>query len=158
MSANGQTDNTLGLQQLEKVFDPHTKTKARGRRHLLIVDGHSSHVNMKFIKAADRLGIIILILLPYSTHQLQPLDVGLFGPLATAYTNQLNNLMFSSTGMISMSKHMFYRMFKVAQAAAFTSKNIISAFAKTGIWPYAPEIVTSAIKDLLCSTLGTEGI
>jgi hypothetical protein len=146
VSANGWTDNSLGLQWLEKVFDPHTKTKAGGHRRLLIVDGHSSHVNMKFIDTADRLRIIILILPPHSTHRLQPLDVGLFGPLATAYTKELNNLMFSSAGMISISKRMFYKMFKVAWTSAFTPKNIISAFTKTGIWLYAPEIVTSTIK------------
>jgi hypothetical protein len=128
------------------VFDPHTKAKAGNRRRLLIVDGHSSHVNMKFIEAADRLRIIILVLPPHSTHRLQPLDVSLFSPLATAYTKELNNLLFISTGYISMSKRMFYGMFKVAWAKAFTKENIISAFAKTGIWPFNPEIVMAAIR------------
>jgi hypothetical protein len=145
-SANGWTDNSLGLQWLEKVFDPYTKTKAGNRRRLLIVDGHSSHVNMRFIEAADRLRIIILILPPHSTHRLQPLDVGLFSPLATAYTKELNNLMFSSTGLVSMSKRMFYRMFKVAYTRAFTERNITSAFQKTGIWPFNPEIVIATIR------------
>lgn len=77
------------------------------RRRLLIVDGHSSFMNMKFIEVVDRLRIIVLILPPHTTHRIQPLNVGLFGLLATAYTKELNNLMFSSAGMISMSKRMF---------------------------------------------------
>jgi hypothetical protein len=87
-----------------------------------------------------------LILLPYSTYQLQPLDIGLFSLLATVYTKELNNLMFSSTGLVSMSKHMFYRMFKVVYIYAFTEKNIISVFQKTGIWPFNPEIVIATIR------------
>ena len=71
-------------------------------------------MNLKFIEAADRLQILILILLPYSTHRLQPLDVSLFALLARAYTNEFNNLLFISSGLISMSKRMFYSMFKVA--------------------------------------------
>ncbi len=45
-----------------------------------------------------------------------------------------------------MSKRMFYRLFKVAWNRAFTAKNIKSAFAKTGIWPFNPKIVMSIIR------------
>jgi hypothetical protein len=81
-SDNGWSCDNLGLQWLIKVFDPYTRTKAGRGKRLLIVDGHSSHVNMKFLDAADRLRIIVHIMPPHSTHRLQPLDVGLFGPLA----------------------------------------------------------------------------
>jgi hypothetical protein len=74
------------------------------------------------------------------------LDVSLFSPLATAYTKELNNLLFASTGYTSMSKRMFYGLFKVAWTYAFTTKNIKSAFEKTGIWPFNPEIVMSVIR------------
>ena len=86
-TANGWSCDRLGLVWLEKVFERHTKQKCRGtRRRLLLVDGHSSHVNMKFIELADRLRILVMILPPHSTHRLQPLDVGLFQLLAIAYT------------------------------------------------------------------------
>ena len=54
------------------------KPKSDRTRRLLLVDGHSSHVNMEFIDWADRHRIIIMILPPYTTHRLQPLDVGMF--------------------------------------------------------------------------------
>ena len=91
-SENGWSCNSLGSNWLEKVFDPATKAKARRSRRLLIVDGHSSHVNMAFLKLADRMRIIIGIMPPHSTHRIQPLDIGMFGPLSIAYTNQLNQL------------------------------------------------------------------
>ena len=46
---NGWSCDSLGLQWLQKVFHPHTEKKARNQRRLLIVDGHSSYVNLKFI-------------------------------------------------------------------------------------------------------------
>jgi hypothetical protein len=36
---------------------------------------------------------ILLAILPYSTYRLQPLDVGLFRPLAQYYTQQLDQFM-----------------------------------------------------------------
>jgi hypothetical protein len=110
-SANGWSCDNLGLFWLEHIFHRYTSKKAGNRHRLLIVDGHSSHVNMKFINLADELRIIILILPPHSTHHLQPLDVSLFAPLATFYTNGLNTLMFNSLGMVSMSKRAFWNVF-----------------------------------------------
>lgn len=43
--------------------------------------------------------------------------------------------MNSSAAMISMSKALFYPMFKRAWDASFTEDNIIRAFEKPGIWP-----------------------
>lgn len=69
-SKNRQTCKSLGLQWLQKVFDPATKAKAGQGKRLLIVDGHSSYVNIVFIDQADQHGIIVYILLAYTTHQL----------------------------------------------------------------------------------------
>ena len=69
-SKNGWSCDNLGLQWLERIFHHHTKDKSGNRRQLLIVDGHSSHVNMKFINFADENRILILILPPHSTHRL----------------------------------------------------------------------------------------
>jgi DDE superfamily endonuclease len=49
---------------------------------------------MAFLNWATSHQILVLILPPHSTHRLQPLDVGLFQPLAMAYTKQLNKLTF----------------------------------------------------------------
>ena len=145
-SANGWTCKSLGLQWLQKVFDPATKAKAGRSKRLLIVDGHSSHVNMEFINWADQNGIIIHILPSHTTHRLQPLDVGLFSPLSTAYSKQLSNLMHKSLGMVSMTKRFFYPLFRDAYRASFTKKNILHAFEKPGIFPVDPEKVLGKLK------------
>ena len=144
-TSNGWSCDSLGLQWLQKVFHVHTEKKAGNRRRLLIVDGHSSHVNLKFIEWADHHWILLMILPPHSTHRLQPLDVGLFQPLATAYSQQISKLMLEGLGYVSMNKQLFWRMFKASWEASFTKKNITHAFAKTGIFPYKPKEVLDKI-------------
>ncbi len=68
------------------------------------MDGHSSHVNLGFLDYADQNQILVVILPPHSTHRLQPLDVGLFSPLATYYTNELDKLIADSQGFTRMTK------------------------------------------------------
>ena len=99
VSQKGWTNEELGLSWLSKIFEPRTKTKAGNHKRLLIVDGHSSHVNMKFIDFCDKHGIILAILPPHSTHRLQPLDVGIFAPLSTAYSYEIDHLIQSSHGV-----------------------------------------------------------
>jgi hypothetical protein len=76
--SNGWSNNAIGLVWLQKVFERYTKPLHMTIKRLLIIDGHSSHINMAFVDWADQHGIILLILPPYTTHCLQPLDVSLF--------------------------------------------------------------------------------
>ena len=85
-SSNGWTNNTFGLQWLTEVFEPATKPASPRAKRLLIVDGHSSHINIAFINKCDSLRILLLVLPPHSTHRLQPLDVVLFGILSQVYS------------------------------------------------------------------------
>jgi len=48
-SSNGWSNDAFGLQWLTQVFDPATRDIAGRGKRLLIVDGHSSHVNIAFI-------------------------------------------------------------------------------------------------------------
>jgi hypothetical protein len=94
----------------------------------------------------DKLRIIVHILPAHSTHKLQPLDVGLFSPLATYYSDGLNKCLYSSIVIVSMTKNLFYPIFKDAFQKAFTESNIKSAFEKTGIFPLHPEVILSTIR------------
>jgi len=50
-SATGWTNDELAYSWLTTVFDRNTRSKARNSRdyRLLFVDGHGSHINMKFL-------------------------------------------------------------------------------------------------------------
>jgi DDE superfamily endonuclease len=144
-STNGWSSNAFGIAYLVDVFNPATRAKAGRGRRLLIVDGHSSHVNMEFITTCDRLKILLLILPPHSTHRLQPLDVGCFLPLSTCYTTKLNKVMEKSGGLVSFTKRMFWTTFKATWDNSMTSENILSAFEKCGIWPTKPDVILDVI-------------
>ena len=58
-----------------------------GKTILLIYDGHQLHETIKLREAALEHGIELYCLPPHMLHRLQPLDVGVFGPLQCAWQN-----------------------------------------------------------------------
>jgi hypothetical protein len=146
-SDTGWSCNAFGLEWLKKVFIPHVRRTHSARQHvLLIVDGHSSYVNFAFIEYVIAHRIALLILPPYTTYRLQPLDVGIFGPLAHFFSEQIRALLNRGDGLVRSNKALFYKLFKPAFKQALTELNIKSSFAKCGIWPHDPTKVTSQLK------------
>jgi DDE superfamily endonuclease/Tc5 transposase DNA-binding domain len=144
-SPTGWTNDELGFQWLTTVFDRYTKPKARRRWRLLIIDGHGSHINMRFLTWCDENKILVCCYPPHTTHRLQPLDVSLFSPLATYYGQELNQFISESQGLCSITKRDFFRLFWVAWQKAFTEANILSGWTKTGLNPIDQSIVLRAI-------------
>lgn len=156
VSKKGWTNEDLGLSWLSKILEPNTAEKAGNGRRLLIVDGHSSHVNMKFIDFCDKHNIILVVFPPHSTHRLQPLDVGIFSPLATAYSNQINQIIQSSSGFTRITKRSFWSIFREAWKKSLTPENICSSFAATGIYPFQPEKVLYQLKEKTPSPISSD--
>jgi hypothetical protein len=100
-SENGWTDNELGLAYLEKHFEPQSSQHQKGEYRILIVDGHDSHLTTDALRFCIEKKIILLCLPPHATHMLQPLDVGVFGPVGVAYKDAIRQLMeFGETWVI----------------------------------------------------------
>jgi hypothetical protein len=59
---------------------------------------------MEFLTWAIEHQIHIAIYPAYSTHRLQPLDIGLFCPLASYYSTILSNFITSTQGYIPVGK------------------------------------------------------
>ena len=86
VSNNGWTTDKLGIEWLEKVFEPNTAPRTiRGRYRLLILDGHSSHATAEFDRFCMERRIIPLYMPSHSSHILQSLDVSCFSPLKHLY-------------------------------------------------------------------------
>ena len=137
-SASGWSNNEIGLQWLIQVFDRCTKKKARRKWRLLIVDGHGSHVTMDAINFCDQNRILLFIFPPHTTHALQPLDVCIFKPLSTAYSNALTVYLHRSQGLSTVAKRDFFTLFWEAWSTSVTPKLVTKAFECTGIWPPDP--------------------
>jgi len=54
-------------------------------RHLLILDGHNSHVTTEVIKLAQARGLDLLTFPSHTSHALQPLDVTCFKPFKLSF-------------------------------------------------------------------------
>ena len=67
--------------------------KVIGKQYrLLILDRYEIHIHVEFIEYCLDNDIIVYCLPPYSTHLLQPLDVGLFSPLQKYYGKEVDKL------------------------------------------------------------------
>ena len=88
---------------------------------------------------------IILCRLPsHTSHKLQPCDVGPFGPLKTAYREEVERLYRGGSNMIG--KQHFTLLYDRARRKAMTSRNILSGWSKTGLHPFNPGRVLKGIQ------------
>jgi hypothetical protein len=69
------------------------------------------------------------------------LDVSLFAPLATLYSQGLDEHVRLSEGLTGVTKRDFLSLFWQAWHQAFTEANIGSGWSKTGLYPLDPAVV-----------------
>jgi hypothetical protein len=107
------------------------------------MDGHESHHSTEFELFCKDHKIITLCMPPHSSHILQPLDVGCFGPLKKAYGRGIEGLMRAR--ITHITKADFLPAFFAAFQAAMTEKNIKGGFRGAGLVPFDPESVLSRL-------------
>ena len=137
-SDNGWTTNEIGLDWI-KHFNESTKSRTTGVYRLLILDGHGSHHAIEFEDYCQKNNIITLCMPPHSSHFLQPLDVGCFGPLKSSYGKQIEKMMRMQ--ITHITKDDFLAAYITAHNTAMTMKNVQAGFRATGLAPYDPETV-----------------
>jgi hypothetical protein len=135
---NGWTDNETGLEWI-RHFDKHTAARRVGGWRMIVLDGHESHYSAEFERFCKDKNIIPVYMPPHSSHLLQPLDVGLFGPLKRAYGRQVEDLV--KAGVNHVSKPEFLVALKAAIPAAMTPENVLGGFRGAGLVPLDPQVV-----------------
>ncbi|EKM59383.1 uncharacterized protein PHACADRAFT_85929, partial [Phanerochaete carnosa HHB-10118-sp] len=127
----------LGVIWLEKNFEPETiKCNCGSALHLLISDRHNSHCTYCFIRYAANHNILVVCLLSHTTHALQPCNVGVFGPLASAWKVEVSQAL--PKYYISICKDNLLDYYHQALQHAMKLTTVISA-AKVGIHPWNPD-------------------
>jgi hypothetical protein len=121
------------------VFDPLTKRRAAGQPRILINDGLATHESLEVLTYCYENNIILCRLPSHTSHKLQPCDVGVFGPLKTAYREQVEQLFRG--GANTVGKQHFTLLYDRARTTAFTRENIRSAWRKVGLFPFDPDCV-----------------
>ena len=140
-SQNGWTDDFIGAEWFEKSFILQATARNKsGKPILLVLDGHGSHESSEIICLAEIHNIIILCLPPHTTHKLQPLDVGVFGPFQRAWLDRCDSIV-ELTGS-EMPKEDFIREYMQVREESFRPSTIMSAFKKSGAWPIDRTVFT----------------
>jgi len=105
-----------------RYFNFHIVSRTKGKYRLLILNGHNSHYSEEFETYYQEHNIITLYIPPYSSHLLQPLNIGYFGPLKKAYSYQIKQLI--RINITHISKLEFLYAFREAFFTSITEKNI----------------------------------
>src|SRR5579859_6730334 len=133
-NAKGWTNNYHSLQWLH-YFDAQTRLHLQSldKYHLLLCDGHDSYISVDFVSYCIQHRIELVLLPPHSSYLIQPLDVGIFGPLKTALSHQQARLFKSGVRRIEKAEWLEHVI--LARDEAITEKNILAAWRGAGLFP-----------------------
>ena len=85
MSKSGWMESANFLSWFEKMLLPAVEPLLAEAPVVLFVDGHHSHLSLPLLCRAHEKGVHLMCLPPHTTHILQPLDVGVYGPVKKAW-------------------------------------------------------------------------
>ena len=132
-SSNGWISSDIFFGWLANIFYPSIQ-HSNIFPVILLMDGHSSHINLAVAEFCREKHIILYCLLPHASHIMQPLDVAVYGPLKKYWNQEINS--FLRSGEI-VTKSNFIPIFdKVWKKATSNKENILSGFKKSGIVPF----------------------
>jgi len=124
-----------------KLFEKATREKANSEYRLLIVDGHNSHYTIAFLLLARLHMVIMICYVAHGTHVYQGLDVVVFAVLKH-YLGMERDALLRTTGT-AIDKGNFLQIISKAYITALTPELVKTAFQKTGIWPFNPNVTTA---------------
>jgi hypothetical protein len=132
-SMSGGIDPSIFVRWL-RHFIEHVRPSVE-KKVLLLVDGHTTHTrNLEAIELAKENGIVLLQLPAHTTHRLQPLDVGFFGPLLTHYDEAVRKFLVRNPGSPVTQIHVCGLVNEAYQKCA-TIEIGSNSFRSCGIWP-----------------------
>jgi hypothetical protein len=139
----GWTSNIHGEQWIRDCFDVATREKANGQYRLLLCDGHDSHITAQFVRYCIDNKIILFVLPPHASHLLQPLDVGVFGPVKTAMSFLLSKIY--ATDISRLQKIEWTEIYMKARLQNIVKQNILGGWRGAGLFPLNPHRVLRLI-------------
>lgn len=101
-------------------------------RHLLILDGHGSHMALQTIEEVNNFGIDLLTLPAHTTHRLQPLDVSVFGLFKNYFRVERASWLVKNPG-VEVKRFELAKLASKALKRALTPSNIKVGSRRTGI-------------------------
>ena len=140
MSDKGWTDGKIGIEYIQD-FNWQTGEKANGEPQLLLLDGHNLHFTLGFINYAVAANILVVCYPSHCTHVLQGLDVVVFAAFKKLWTKRQADWI-SSNHPATFGKIAWLEVWSTTFIDVMTPSTICTGFAKTGIVPFNPSVVT----------------
>ncbi|XP_016346957.1 uncharacterized protein LOC107692423 [Sinocyclocheilus anshuiensis] len=106
---------------------------------LLLLDNHSSHVSIEAVNFCRANGVVLLSFLPHCTHQLQPLDRTVYGPLKKNLNSEMDKWHRRHPGT-TITIYDLPEMVNNILLLAASPQNVKKGFHCTGIWLYNKDI------------------
>ncbi|CAL4130810.1 unnamed protein product, partial [Meganyctiphanes norvegica] len=119
------------------VFDEWLVDNKVQKPVIVFTDWHETRSNHFLSQALDAKQIILIGLLPSTTHLLQPLDVSVFAPLKAAWKKTERKYLKDQDDFIRQET--FANVAIPLYCTYITKKNIISGFKKCGLHPFNQE-------------------
>jgi hypothetical protein len=151
-SQSGWFDMWVFEDWFKKVFLPHVRRQP-GKK-ILLGDNLSSHISLEVINLCRENDIKFICLPPNSTDKMQPLDVGIFGPMKSAWRKQLKAYADLDPAAKLLKKTEFPRMVKELLDSLNPKEHLPKAFEKCGLVP----LNRQKVLERLPSTVGSQGI
>ena len=142
VSDTGYSNDELALDWIQH-FDNYSRQYQRGAWRLLLFDGFGSHLTKQFVEYCDSRNIIPFSLPSHTSHLLQPLDVTVFQPFKHWHKRTVEIAV--RTGCVDFNKVEFLHNVQQIRSNTFKRGTILSAWEKSGLFPFNPEIVLQKI-------------
>ena len=128
------------LEWFKKLFLPAVSSILQKGQVILFMDGHASHINLELIALARERGVILFCLPSHTTHVLQPLDVGVYGPLKRCWSKILKEHKME-TCAVMVNKTNFPGLLSRLWEASFQDHHLKAGFRKAGLCPITKEAI-----------------
>ena len=126
----------------------HFAKRVTVRPVVLLVDGHTSHIDLHTSIFCQENNILLYCLPPHSSHITQPLDVSFYKPLKSAWGKACKNYCSVNPGY-QVTKHEFSQVFREAWIGSIRMSTIINGFREAGLCPFDPEVVLKKLSPSL---------
>ena len=143
VSPTGWSNTEIFKAYLEKHFINYVQGLSADQPIIVLYDGHKSHVSLGVIEWAKAHNIILFVFPAHTSHLLQPLDVGCFGPLCRIYSNSCHKLLRENHCKITI--YNIGELSTNAYVKGLSLENLRSSFRRAGIYPlnkspYPPQV------------------
>lgn len=123
------------------VFIPHLKKEGVKLPVILFLDGHKSHLTLHLSSLCRENGIIVVALVPNTTHMLQPLDVAVFFPLKQSWLKYVRKWRIDHNGEDITKFNLPAALNDILLHDAHFAENVRAGFKTCGLYPFDPDQV-----------------